>query len=192
MLRRSQVTAIIVLGLLVSRGAAQKPEFTKAYALQPAEGVFAYSRISPDGNFLAYASLTYDTSRPRPQSAENLYASPGTSIDSGTVTVVDLRTSKVLFTEKGIDAYWSLDGERIIYSGPSVSIWHRTTGAITRNVAPGNLGDYYSWAVRDGKNLILTISSNYYYLDGDRAVLPHAKVAACPGIGTGDRPLISK
>ena len=34
------------------------------------------------------------------------------------------------------------------------------------------LGDYFSWAMRDGKNLILTIQSNYYYLDGDYGVMP--------------------
>ena len=195
MLRRSQVTAIIVLGLLVSRGSAQKPEFIQAYALQPAEGVFAYSRISPDGNYLAYASLTYDTTRPpRQQSPENLYATPGTATNMGTVTVVDLKTRKVLFTEVGIDAYWSLDSERIIYlsMAQGVSIWHRTTGQVVRNVAPNSLGDYYSWAVRDGKNLILTISSNYYYLDGDKGVMPRGRVPACPDIGPGDRPLISK
>lgn len=170
----------------------QAPTFTQAYPLSPTEGVFAYSRISPDGNYLAYAAMSYDINRPRAQSAENLYGPAGTVVDPGTVTVVDLRARKVLFTEKGIDAYWSLDGERIIYSGPSVSIWHRSTGAISRNVVPNNLGDYYSWAVRDGKNLILTISSNYYYLNGDKGVLPAGRVASCPGIGTGDRPLISK
>jgi len=188
----SFATAAVVLAFVTGGSAAQKPEFTQAYALKPAEGVFAYSRISPDGNFLAYASLTYDTSRPRPQSPENLYAAPGTATDMGTVTVVDLRSGKVLFTERGIDAYWSLDGERIIYLGRGVSIWHRTTGEVVRSVAPGDLGDYYSWAVRDGKNLILTISSNYYYLDGDKGVLPHGRVPVCPGIGQGDRPLISK
>ena len=61
-----------------------------------------------------------------------------------------------------------------------------------RNVAPSGLGDYFSWAVRDGRNLILTIASNYYYLDGDKAVLPAGRVPPCPGIGVGDRPLISK
>jgi hypothetical protein len=185
----------IVLGLaslaLVGFG-AQTPTFTRAYPLAATEGVFAYSRISPDGRYLAYAAMTYDTNRPRPQSSENLYGPAGTVTNPGTVTVIDLRTSKVLFTERGIDAYWSLDGERIIYSGPSVSIWHRETGKITRNVVPGHLGDYYSWAVRDGKNFILTISSNYYYLDGDKGVMPPGHVTACPGIGTGDRPLISK
>jgi len=194
MLRPVFVSAIVALGFVAAGSAAQKPDFTRAYALQPAEGVFAYSRISPDGNFLAYASLTYDTNRPRQQSAENLYAAPGTATSMGTVTVVDLKTGKILFTEPGIDAYWSLDGERIIYLSmvKGVSIWHRTTGQVGRDVAPGSLGDYYSWAVRDGKNLILTISSNYYYLDGDKGAMPNGRVPACPGIGPGDRPLISK
>jgi hypothetical protein len=191
--RRFAAAAFALAVLLVAPGfAQQKPKFTQAYPLAPTEGVFAYSRISPDGNYLAYASQAFDTSRPRPQSNENLYG-PSGSITSQTVTIVDLRTQKVLYTERGIDAYWSLDGERVIYSGsPSVSIWHRTTGEVTRSVAPGNLGDYYSWAVRDGKDLILTINSNYYYLDGDKAVLPHGRVSPCPEIGTGDRPLISK
>lgn len=188
---------LFIIGLAVTAGligaqSGQVPAFTRAYPLSPTEGVFAYSRISPDGNYLAYASLAYDVTRPRPQSSENLYGPSGTVTSQGTVTVVDLRAGKVLYTERGIDAYWSLDGERIIYSGPSVSVWHRTTGEVARNVAPGNLGDYYSWAMRDGRNLILTISSNYYYLDGDKAVMPAGRVVPCPVIGAGDRPLISK
>jgi len=63
---------------------------------------------------------------------------------------------------------------------------------VVRNVAPGDLGDYYSWAVRDGRNLILTIQDNFYYLDGDKAVLPASRIPPCPGIGVGARPLISK
>src|ERR1700752_1481180 len=65
---------------------AQPPAFTRAYPLAPTEGVFAYSRISPDGNYLAYASMTYDTTRPRPQSQENLYGPAGTVTNPGTVT----------------------------------------------------------------------------------------------------------
>ena len=184
---------LFALAALASFGSAPQstPTFTQAYPLAATEGVFAYSRISPDGNYLAYASQAYDTTRPRPQTAENLFGPAGT-VTSQTVTIVDLRTKKVLFTESGIDPYWSLDNERVIFSGPSVSIWHRLTGEVSRSVVPGNLGDYYSWAVRDGRNLILTITGNYYYLDGDKGVLPHSKVPNCPGIGAGDRPLISK
>jgi len=32
------------------------PTYTKIYALKPREGVFAYARISPDGQKLVYAS----------------------------------------------------------------------------------------------------------------------------------------
>ncbi|HET9372756.1 MAG TPA: hypothetical protein VFO19_20975, partial [Vicinamibacterales bacterium] len=167
------------------------PAFKQAHALAATEGVFAYSRISPDGNYLAYASQAFDTSVPRRQSAENLYG-PSGNVTSQTVTVVDLRGGKILFTERGIDPYWSLDDERIIYSGPSVSIWHRRTGEISRNVVPAGLGDYYSWAVHEGRDLIQTITGNYYYLDGDKGVLPAGKVPRCPAIGAGERPLISK
>jgi hypothetical protein len=154
---------------------AKVPSYTRVYELKPKEGVFAYARISPDGNTLAYAS---EGSR------------------SNTVTVVDLPTKKVLFTEAGIDAYFSTDGERMIYlsqrSGANVTIRNMQTGALTRSVAPVALGDYFSWAFRDNKHLILTIQSNYYYLNGDKAVLPHSRVPTCPGTGVGDRPLISR
>jgi hypothetical protein len=184
---------LVALGLCLALGAVRLglgrvaaapagPTFTHVYPLQPNEGVFAYARISPDGRELAYASEM--------PSARNAM------IPERTVTVVDLASQKILYTEPGIDAYWSLDGTRMIYSGMGtpggVSIRHADTGAIVRGVVPGNLGDYYSWAVRDGRNLILTILSNYYYLDGDHGVLPSARVPSCPGIGAGDRPLISK
>jgi hypothetical protein len=187
-----RVAAVAAAAGAVAAGATgQAPAFTRAYPLTPTEGVFAYSRISPDGNYLAYASQAFDTTRPRGRSDQNLYG-PSGAVTSQTVTVVDLRTGTVLFTERGIDPYWSLDDERIIYSGPSVSIWHRRTGEISRHVAPDNLGDYYSWAVRDGRNLILTISGRYYYLEGDKGVMPAGRVPECPGIGAGERPLVSK
>jgi WD40-like Beta Propeller Repeat len=154
------------------------PGFTRILGLAPEEGVFAYARISPDGQNLVYASEV------------NNPAGPGRL---RAVTIVDLASRKTLFTERGIDAYWSPDGQRIIYSGPtSVSIRNFATGEITRDVAPPGLGDYYSWGRRDGKDLILTITSHYYYLNGDKAAVPAATVAPCPGIGIGDRPLLSK
>ena len=50
----------------------------------------------------------------------------------------------------------------------------RNVDTAAKVISPGaaGLGDYYSWATRDGKDLILTIQSNYYYLDHDKAVLP--------------------
>ena len=156
--------------------------FDRVLELKPDEGVFAYARISPDGRFLAYAS-----EMPRPTGRGILR----------TVTVVDLQTTRVVFTEPGIDAYWSNDGRRLIYLGqggarPSVSIRHHDTGAIARDVAPVGLGDYFSWSVENGRDLIMTIQSNFYYLQGDTAVLSHGRVTSCPDIGVGERPLISK
>jgi hypothetical protein len=99
-----------------------------------------------------------------------------------------------LFSESGIDAYWSLDGKRLIWSADDgVGIRHNDTGEVSHRIAPNNLGDYYSWAVRDGRDLILTIDSKYYYLDGNKAVMPAAGVKDCGApFGTGERPLISK
>jgi hypothetical protein len=162
---------------------AAAPRFEKVLELKAGEGVFAYARISPNGRFLAYAS-----EMPNPN---------GRGI-TRTVTIVNLATRQVVFTEAGIDAYWSNDGTRVIYLGldserrSSVAIRHHDTGAITRNVAPVGLGDYFSWSVDNSRDLIMTIQSNFYYLDGDAAVLPHGRVTSCPGIGVGERPLISK
>jgi hypothetical protein len=160
---------------------AAGPRFDRLYALAPNEGVFAYSRISPDGRTLAYAS--------------ERRAGLGRGLER-IINVVQLDSRKILFTEPGIDAYWSNDGRRMIYLGQGgdygVTIRHHDTGEIARRIAPVNLGDYYSWGVRDGRNIILTILGNYYYLDGDRGVMPHARVPSCPGIGAGERPLISK
>jgi hypothetical protein len=158
------------------------PRFERVHSLAPEEGVFAYARISPDGRTLAYASETRSPTQP-----ERVVQ---------TVTVVDLPTRRVLFSEPGIDAYWSVDGRRMIYksyaeAAPSVRIRDHRTGVVSRDVAPNALGDYYSWGVRDGRDLILTIRGNYYYLDGDRA-LPHSSVQPCDGIGVGERPLLSR
>src|SRR5690242_19508681 len=79
------------------------PAYSRIYTLNPKEGVFAYARISPDGNTLVYASEMTDARHPHGMALQE--------------TVVDLRTKKILYTEPGLDAYWSLDGTRIIYSG---------------------------------------------------------------------------
>ena len=171
----------VLIAVTVMAPAARKPRFERVYELPPEQGVFAYSRISPDGRHLAYAAETREGRRGRLVR---------------TVTVVDLQTRRILFTEPGIDAYFSTDGERMIYlsseDGSSVNIRHQKTGAISRDIAPVSLGDYFSWGFRDGRNLILTIESNYYYLDGDRGVMPAGRVPSCPGIGVGERPLLSR
>src|SRR5688500_2759144 len=171
----------VLVACSVTAPSSPAPRLERVYSLQPTEGVFAYARISPDGRYLAYASESREGAGGRLER---------------TVTVVDLQTRKVLFTEPGIDAYFSPDGERMIYlsseGGSSVKIRHHRTGAITRDVAPVSLGDYFSWGVHDGRNLILTINSRYYYLEGDKAVLPAGTVPSCDGIGRGERPLLSR
>ena len=168
-----------MLALAVGAWSAQKgPRYTRIHRLTPREGVFAYARISPDGKRLVYASNI-----PR-----------GPSDQQWVETVVELSTGKILWTGNGIDAWWSPDGTRIIYAGDGgVTVRNIETGEAVLNPEAGRLGDYFSWADRDGKDLILTIQSNYYYLDRNRAVLPPSKVSTCSAInGTGDRPLISR
>jgi hypothetical protein len=184
MSRRHHELIGVLVGLAASIAPSEgHPRFERLLSLQPGEGVFAYARISPDGRLLVYASETRD-----PQNLATIVQ---------TETLVDLRQRRVLFTEPGVDAYWSPDGSRMIYQGSmkrpwTVNVLHLASGAITRDVAPVELGDYFSWGQRDGKALVLTIKSNYFYLDGDRAVLPATRVPSCKGIGTGERPLLSK
>jgi hypothetical protein len=173
------LTASVTMAQTGARQTA--PAFERVYPLAPEEGVFAYARVSPDGRLLAYAS--------QPTSAA------GGDVDR-TVTLVDLRTRKVLFTEPGVDAYWSNNGRRMIFLSEKdglarVSIRH-LDGEVVRDVAPVHLGSYFSWGVRDGRDLVLTISGNFYFLDGDRAVLPEERVPPCDGIGVAARPLLSK
>lgn len=175
--------ALLTVLLFGAPAAPADVKFTRLYPLKPNEGVFAYARISPAGRYLAYAS-----EMPNPS---------GRGITQ-TETVVDLNDGKVQFAEPGIDGYFSNDDERMIFlsfaTPPSstVAIRNLKSGKVTRDSSLVQFGDYFSWSVRDGKNLIVTIASNYYYLDGDKAVLPAGHVPSCPGIGEGERPLVSK
>jgi hypothetical protein len=178
---KSTIAAIAVAVMLFQNARAAAPRFEQVYPLAPSEGVFAYARISPDGKTLAYASE---------------YSERPGAMPERTIRVVQLATRKILFTEPGIDAYWSNDGRRMIFLSQTgrhnVTIRHHDTGELTRSIAPVQLGDYFSWGVRDGRDVILTINGNYYYLDGDRGVMPHSRVPSCPGIGAGERPLMAK
>src|SRR5262245_8233897 len=107
--------ALSAATLLCAQAPVRMPQYERVYSLKPKEGVFAYSRISPDGKRLAYASQI--TARPA-------------NLRGWTVTVVDLATQNILLSQQGIDAYWSNDGKRIIYSGgQGVTIWNVETGA---------------------------------------------------------------
>ena len=176
----SRIAGFLLCGMLAAAPAAAQT-VTRVHQLEPGEGVFAYSRVSPSGRYLAYSAE-------RREGRQTLR----------TVKVLDLTTGELLFTEPGIDAYWSPDERRIIYlsyqgpAAPSVSVLTLATKAVARGVAPVELGDYFSWADAGGRDLILTIRGNYYYLQGNRAELPTGRVTPCPGIGMGERPLISK
>lgn len=155
--------------------------YQESLPLLPEEGVFAYSRISSDGNYLSYAS-------------ERMVQ--GNVVR--TTNIIDLKTRKVIYSEPGLDSYWSPDGKRVIFlsvgSGDDmdVCIWHADTGKVTRNVAPSELGAYFSWAVVSGRDLILTQDNRYYELEKDKALRPYRTVSACPEIGTGSQPMISR
>src|SRR6266851_2617649 len=183
-LLRAFALVALIAGLTVHLISADPPapNFTRVYSLAPEEGVFAYARISPDGRLLVYAS-------------EPRGAASGGGVDR-TVTLVDLRTREVLFTELGADAYWSPDGRRMIFLSEKDGLARVSVrdldGGIVRDVAPVHLGGYFSWGQRDGRDLVLTISGNLYYLDGNRAHLPAERVPPCDGIGAGERPLLSK
>src|SRR5215471_12122328 len=109
------LVALSVAAFLQAQTPVQTPHYEPVYTLKPKEGVFAYARISPDGRRLAYASQI--TARPINQRGWS-------------VTVVDLATQKMLYSDQGIDAYWSNDGKRLIYSGnQGVTIWNVDTHA---------------------------------------------------------------
>jgi hypothetical protein len=142
----SRIAGFLLCCALLAAAPAAAQTTTRVHQLEPGEGVFAYSRISPSGRYLAY-------------SAERRQG----RLTLRTVKVIDLKSGELLFTK-----------------------------AVTRDVAPVELGDYFSWADVSGRDLILTIRGNYYNLRGDRAELPARSVTSCPGIGMGERPLISK
>src|SRR3954470_9412085 len=101
-MRLSSLAGLSILTFAVAFTPARVPRYDHVFTLNPKEGVFAYARISPDGKRLAYASQI----AARPSAQRNW-----------SVTAVDLTTRKTLFSESGIDAYWSSDGARVIYSG---------------------------------------------------------------------------
>jgi len=163
------------------------PTLRRIYELGPTEGVFAYARIAPSGHLLAYASQL-----PSPSTLN-----PNRIVES--VRVVDLRNQKTVFQELGVDAYWSPDGRRLIYLSTarvprSVSIVTLATGDVLRDVAPIDLGDYYSWGRQRTRDVILTIRGNFFTLSpgGGGAHLPAQAMPECPTLGPTVRPLLSK
>lgn len=172
---------IAVLGILAMVPGFAQTRITRILPLAPNEGVFAYSRISPDGRLLSYASEI-----------------KGSGNYLRTMNVIDLATKQVQFTEPGMDAFWSPDGTRLIYlyvpenSEPMVRIWNRKDGSVVRDAAPENLGHYFSWGRSGGKDVILTQDNNYYYLEGNLAQRPYLTVPVFPPFEAGAQPMISK
>lgn len=153
----------------------------QVYVLGNGEGSFAYSRISPNGRLLAYTSLRFD----------------GPDGTAKYTVVVDLEDGKKIFEEKGLDGYWSPNGRELIFldqseSDDSVSILDTYTGRVKRDVAPPALGDYFSWGIDGGRNIIATNKNNYYYFEDGKAVLPASHIVPCGWSGAADGPFISK
>ena len=143
------------VALLGPRASSSGPQYARVYTLKPKEGVFAYARISPDGDTLVYAS-------------EKTTRAIRTGSDRR--TMVDLASKKILSprmvsthtgrsTERGSSTR-AARASRFATCAPARSPARRPAG--TRRLL--QLGA----ARRQGS--ILTIASNYYYLDGDKAV----------------------
>jgi hypothetical protein len=185
-LAAGRFSALITVTVALSEGCQQidrQVQYVAVHQLASDEHVWAYSRIDPSGRFLAYASATSSIHEPI----------------AASMVVWDLNEGKVVFRESGADPYWSVDGERLIFLSqqnvlsPTVSIWNLRTQAVVRDVAPVSLGGYFSWGVRSGRDLILTIDGNYYYLNRRNVSLPPAHVMPrCDDIDVGERPLLSK
>ncbi|MDB4913415.1 MAG: hypothetical protein JWM95_1059 [Gemmatimonadetes bacterium] len=181
---RATLAFLIGLRAVGAHAQTDAPTFERVLPLGANEGVFAYARIAPNGRLLAYASESRDADSHAPIRR--------------TIRVVDLVSRRLVFSEPGIDAYWSNDGMQMIYQSfrdarkPVVAIWNAVTGDVSRDVAPVRLGDYYSWGMHAGGNRILTIAGYYYSLNGTHAELPASRIGPCPGIGTGERPLLSR
>lgn len=175
------VALFLTLPLSGLCGTPGRTTYAPILPLKPEEGVFAYSRISPDGKFLSYASEIW---------VKDTFLR--------TVNIVDLERKKVLFSEPGLDSYWAPDGEHVIFLSQTspdetaVCIWNRKDGSVTRNIAPPTLGDYFTWGQSEGRNVILTQENHYYYLENGKAVRPYRTVPAFPPLGAGEQPMISK
>lgn len=174
------VFGTLLLPLRTTAGAGYT-RIERLLRLEPDEGVFAYARVSGDGMHLSYASeRRVDEQITR------------------TVNFIDLRTRKVLHSEPGLDAYWAPDGRRVVFMSTKnsplgeVALFDLPTKTVTRNIAPAGLGAYFSWAQVGGKDVILTQNSHYYVLRNGKAERPYRDVRPCPGIGTGEQPMISR
>lgn len=171
-----------LFGLLDASGARQGVDVRSVYELSESETVFAYSRISADGDLLTY------TSQPR-GTGEGVH---------WRIKLIRLSTGRELFSDTGFDGYFSPDGKRLIYravKGDRQTVVVRDIGAerAIEDVAPVELGDYYSWGKRDASDMVLTVRGHYFFLDRlGRGIMPANTMRHCPELGPAERPLISK
>ena len=188
MTRRSYlIGCVLLIGICGYLSSDRSPRTTqkilidRVHALDEQESTFAYSRISPDGRFLAYTSLRLDASN---RTSRNIH-------------VVDLSTGSLIFGTRGLDGYWSPTGRKLVFRDQSsqtdtVSILDIDTSFVTRDVAPVELGDYFSWGIDDGQSIIATNKNNYYYLGGRKALMPSRHIVPCDRNSVGGGPFISK
>lgn len=183
--RATAFTALFV-SLLCLQASVQSEEshtrFQRVYDLKSGEIVFAYSRISPDGKLLAYTSQ-----REQPNGGQS----------KRITRIVELSSGRTVFAKDGIDAYWSPTGDRFVFlshasDSLSVSIVVLPQFKVHRDVAPADIGDYFSWGILDQRDVIMTINGRFVELAGNRATGRVQRVPFCSGVGEALRPLISR
>ena len=172
--------AAMVAGLshLGANDGSPGPSLQRVHSLRRVEDVFAYARISPSGEHVAYTSQDlHQTSR--------------------MVKIIELGTGREVFSVPGLDAYWSPDGKQLVFmrgspAAETVAILDVNNGAVRGDVAPVQWGDYPSWGrTAAGEDIILTIRGLYYSPTTKRRPTP-LRVPACPAIGEAERPLLSR
>lgn len=147
------------------------------------ESVFAYSRISGNGRYLAYSFTEL--------------AGEEHGGEHRRLRVVDLQKGVIIHEDVGIDGYWSPDSSRLIYKARrngefTVAIWDRATDAVATGIFPVSLGDYYSWGADETGEVVMTIDGWLIPMTGLGASGPPRRMRECPSIGRGARPLISR
>jgi hypothetical protein len=174
---------LLTIALFLEPNSIRAQVFERVYPLQANEHVYSYARVAPDGHRLLYASA--------------ISVSDSANTERQQLHLVNLETKAVEFETGGIDGYWSPNGDRFIFervqSGKArVAIHNVLSGENFEDVADPGLGDYYSWGVQGGRDIIATVDGAYYYLNASRAVAPAYRIPTCPGEAPTERPLISK
>lgn len=178
------IAALAVCSLTACASNASPPAgFRTLYEISH-ERVFAYSRISPDGQLLVFS---YDNRGNRDDVAHRELA----------LRVIDVATGRVLLERAGFDGYWSADSTSLIFKTSIAgvyhsAIWNRLTGTTTLDIIPVEFGDYYSWGGGETESTVLTVKGWFVTLSSSGDTSQPVQMPGCPQIGIGDRPLISR